>query len=183
MKQYIFLLIGLLSLNLLPSRLHAQNDIIDRLMDQYAENDDFTQIRISPSLIRLFASKEKKGDEKFADAIDQMKGLRLISGETANGYRHFDDVVNSLDRSQYEELMSMKDEDENLLFLVKPSDIPGKVSELIMVIGGQDSFFLMSLDGQLDLESIAKIGESMDIDGMENLERLEELEEDDEGEH
>ena len=154
MRRYILLSLSILMMNMIPMHVQAQSDIIDRLMDQYADNDDFTQIRISPSLIRLFSKLEDKDDQQFADAIDQLKGLRLVAGETVDGYQHYKDVIRSLDRSQYDELMSMKDGDENLLFLVKPSNTPGKVSELIMVIGGSDNFFFMSLDGNLDLKSI-----------------------------
>ena len=57
-------------------------------------------------------------------------------------------------------------------FLVK--DDGPKVKELLLLVGGADSFVLMSFVGDIDLKQISKLSKSMDIEGLEHLEELEE---------
>lgn len=44
--------------------------------------------------------------------------------------------------------------------------------ELIMVVGGKKSFFILSLYGEIDLKKISKLSKSMNIKGMEHLRKL-----------
>jgi hypothetical protein len=46
------------------------------------------------------------------------------------------------------------------------------VNELVLVVGGHKSFFIMSLYGEIDLKSISKLSKSMKVKGIEYLENL-----------
>ena len=66
--------------------------------------------------------------------------------------------------------MSVRSEDTDMKFLIKEK---GKIiSELLMVMGGNDEFFIISLVGDIDLKQIARLSKGMDIDGLENLEKI-----------
>jgi hypothetical protein len=66
--------------------------------------------------------------------------------------------------------MSVRDKDKDMKFYIKESG--GKISELVMIMGGTDDFMVMSLFGEIDLKQISKIGQRMDVSGLENLQKL-----------
>ncbi|MDZ7647220.1 MAG: DUF4252 domain-containing protein [Cytophagales bacterium] len=71
---------------------------------------------------------------------------------------------------EFEELMSIRDKDKDMKFYTKESG--GKISELVMVMGGNEEFMVMTIFGEIDLKEISKIGKSVNIDGLENLEKI-----------
>ena len=66
----------------------------------------------------------------------------------------------------------MRDEGEDVLFLTKTDATGNKITELLMLVGGEDEFSLISFVGDLDLEKIGRLGKSLNIDGSEHLEKL-----------
>ena len=73
--------------------------------------------------------------------------------------------------SNYEELMSVRDKDKDMKFYIKEISA-GKIGELIMVMGGNDEFMLLTLFGEIDLKKISHIGKKMNIEGLQNLEKM-----------
>lgn len=73
-------------------------------------------------------------------------------------------------KSEFEELMSVRDKDKDMKFYIKEAG--GKISELVMVAGGNDEFMILSLFGEIDLKQVSKISKKMNIDGLENLENI-----------
>ena len=71
---------------------------------------------------------------------------------------------------EYEELMSVRDKDKDMKFFIKESG--GKISELLMIMGGNEQFMVMSLFGEIDLKQISRIGKKMDVEGLEHLEKM-----------
>ena len=72
--------------------------------------------------------------------------------------------------SEFEELMSIRDEDKDMKFYTKESG--GKISELIMVMGGKDKFSMLTIFGEIDLKEMSKIAKNVNIDGLKDLERM-----------
>jgi hypothetical protein len=54
------------------------------------------------------------------------------------------------------------------------SEKDGIINELVMVVGGHKSFFVLSLYGEIDLKNISKLSKSMNVKGMEYLQQLDE---------
>jgi hypothetical protein len=52
------------------------------------------------------------------------------------------------------------------------SEKDGIITELVMVVGGNKSFFVLSLYGEINLKNITKLSKSMNIKGMEYLKNL-----------
>ena len=72
--------------------------------------------------------------------------------------------------NSFEELMSIRDKDKDMKFYTKESG--GKISELVMVMGGNEEFMVLTIFGEINLKDISKIGKKVDIDGLENLEKV-----------
>jgi hypothetical protein len=66
--------------------------------------------------------------------------------------------------------MSIREKDKDIKFFTKEAN--GKISELVMVMGGNEDFMVLSIFGDIDLKEISKIGKSVNIDGLNNLQNI-----------
>jgi Domain of unknown function (DUF4252) len=152
----------------------AQNDAISKFFSKYQNDDSFSQVTVSSKMFSLFTNMEVESaeDKEVLDAISKIKGLRILAKEDARNARElYKEAFSLIPMKDYEELMTVKDKDADMKFLIK-DDGKGKISELIMVMGGMDDFMVMSLFGEIDLKQVSRLGRKMDIKGLENLEKM-----------
>jgi len=168
----------LLAVGLLCGQIHtvqAQDDAINKYFHQYMVQDGFNSVYISPRMFNLFAKREADNREEIDEAISRLNGLRILTVDSTLAHRSmalYEEAMSLIQPHPYEELMSVRNGKEQLRFYVLNAEEPDRVRELLMLIGSSDNFFLMSITGNISLEQISSLSESMDIDGMENLERL-----------
>lgn len=166
MKRLTLILAGLaISITMM-----AQNSIINKYFEKYADNDQFTKVTINQKMFSLFANFEGNTEEEteFMQAISKLDGLKILVGDSIeNPMGLYKKVAAEIDKGDYEELMSVKDGDENVKFSIIEKN--GIVKEMIMVVGGKDEFVLLSLYGEIDLKNVSKIANGMKMNGMKNL--------------
>ena len=153
---------------------YAQNNVITDLFDQYYNDENFTKVSVSSKMFDLFTEIEPgdKDEEMILQAISKLEGLKILAADSiGNSRKLFDDAVKKISSKGYEELMEVKDAEEDMKFMIK--DANGKITELVMVIGGRKQFVILSLYGEIDLKSISKLSKSMNIEGLEHLEHIE----------
>lgn len=151
----------------------AQSDVITNLFDTYYEDENFTKVSVSSKMFELFTEIEPgdKDEEIILEAISKLKGLKILASDSiGNSRQMFDNAVKKISANGYEELMEVKDAEEDMKFMIMDSN--GKISELVMVVGGRKKFVIMSLFGEIDLKSISKLSRSMSIEGLEHLEHI-----------
>ncbi len=151
----------------------AQNEAVTKFFSKYQDNPEFTQVTVSSKMFGLFTNMdvEKPEDKDILEAISKIKGLRVIAKDDARDSRDLYKEALSIVPKDYEELMFVRDKDEDMKFLIKESG--GKISELLMIAAGNDDFKMLSLFGDIDLKKISRIGSKMNIDGLEQLHKME----------
>lgn len=167
MKKLIIIAIGVM----LSVQLNAQ-DAITKFFSEYETDDSFSHVSMTSRMFGLFTDLEIENEEDQAimDAISKLKGLKVLAkDDTDQGKQLYTAALKKLG-GEYDELMSVRDEDKDMKFLIKEKS--GKISELLMVMGGDKEFFVLTLFGEIDLKQIAKISRAMDIDGLDQLERM-----------
>ena len=171
----IFFTAGFCLLLLSPAKTYAQQDAIARYFSEYAEAEGFTSVYISARMFRLMAQLDKDStDQSFQRAMNQLGGLRILAADSVEGQMHYETVMGKLLVNHYEELMRVHDDDGEMIFLIQENTNTGKITELLMLIGGVKSFFMLSIIGNdIDLDMVAKIGQSVNVEGMEKLGELE----------
>jgi hypothetical protein len=148
-------------------------DAISKLFAKYQNDESFSQVNISSKMFGLVTNLEadKPEDKEVLQAISKIKGLRIIGKEnTSDAKALYKEAFALINTKEFEELMSVRDKDHDMKFFIKESG--GKISELVMIMGGTDDFMVMSIFGEIDLKQISKIGKSMDVGGLEHLEKL-----------
>jgi CRISPR/Cas system Type II protein with McrA/HNH and RuvC-like nuclease domain len=152
----------------------AQGDAVTRFFSKYQNDETFSQVTISSKMFSMLTDMQVDDpeDQEVISAISKLKGLRILAKEeTRDGRLLYKEALSMIPVKEYEELMSVRDEDKDMKFFIKETS-PGKISELVMVAGGNDDFMVLSLFGEIDLKQIGKIGSKMDIDGLDDLNKL-----------
>ena len=152
---------------------YAQGKVVNKYFNQLADNDQFTKVSISSKMFSLFTELEagSEAEEEFLKAVSKLKGLKVIASDSiGNAAKMYSQALKDIDAAGYDELMSVKDAEENMRFSIKESG--GKIEELLMVVGGKKRFVLLSLYGEIDLKNISKIARSMNVGGLDNLSKI-----------
>lgn len=151
---------------------YSQADAISKYFNQYSEDTSFSIVYISPKMFQMISKlSENEVDEDVQSVIKDLKGLRVLMTER-NGMKYYKEAVKTLNLKSYEELMTVRDGDQHVRFVVKDN---GKdiVEELLLLVGAPDEFVMISFVGKIDLDKIAKLANSADIEGLEHLEKIE----------
>jgi hypothetical protein len=155
---------------------YAQDDVISKYFSDYERRDDFTTIIITSKMFGLLAQiPEAEDEEDVMNVIRKLNGLKILTSSKYSGRAELSKkAVKTLTKEGFEELMIIKEGDEEIKFLINEEN--GKIQEFVMVIIGDadGDFFLMSMTGNLDLNDISKLSKTMDIDGFEHLDKVEE---------
>ena len=148
----------------------AQNDAIDRFFESYQDNESFSSVYVSPRMFQMVAKvagEEMEGD--LADVVKDLKGLQVLRTDV-NPMKYYKEAAKKIPTNEYELLVKVRDEDQNVRIFSKSSgDI---INELLLMVGGKDEFILMSFVGKIDITKLAKLAKSLDIEGAKNLELL-----------
>jgi hypothetical protein len=168
-KLLITLSIGYLT----AFQVNAQDAAISALFDKYADNEELTKVNISQKMFSLFTNLEPDDPEtkELANAISKLKGVKILASDSiANGRKYYQEANKNIRKSQFEELMSVRDGDKDMVFMIKESG--GVINELLMLVGGDHQFVAMNLFGEIDLKQISKLSKGMNMKGMEYLENI-----------
>lgn len=153
----------------------GQSDAISKYFDKYMDDENFTMVYVSPKMFNLVAKLDIDDiDEETKELIKSIKGLRILTTDI-NPQTYYDEAVASFNISEYEKLMEVRDEAERVHFLVR-SGAEEKIEELLLLVGGGSEFVMLSFIGNIDLNKISKLANSMDIQGAEHLDKLEQKE-------
>jgi hypothetical protein len=158
---------------LLSVGLMAQGTVITKYFNQLEDNEDYTKVSVSQKMFSMFTELEAGSDaeKEFLEAISKLKGLKVIVADSVpNSAKMYKDAVSDVNKAGYEELMSVKDAEENMQFSIIEKD--GVITELIMVVGGNRSFIMLSLYGEIDLGNISKIAQEMRVEGLGRLSKM-----------
>jgi hypothetical protein len=150
----------------------AQSNAIDKYFNQYKDDDRFTMVYVSPKMIQMAAQiAEESVDAELTEMLQDLKGLKILKTDV-NPMAFYEEAKKKINTSEFEELMTVRDKGQNVQILVKDQDNGNIVNELLLLVGGEDEFVLLSFVGKIQLNKIAKLAKQLDISGSEHLEKL-----------
>ncbi len=151
-------------------KVYSQSDAISTMFSKYEDDENFTKVSVTSKMFSLFTElePEDEDDKALLEAISKIKGLKVLAADSIpNGKKLYKEASAKVKKGNFEELMSVRDGDEDMLFMINEKN--GVVSELLMLVGGEKNFFILSLFGEIDLKEISKLSRVMKIKGMEKL--------------
>lgn len=150
----------------------GQQDAIMKYFGKYVDDEKFTVVYISPKMFDMVAKIEIEDMEPdVQQVIKSLKGLRILHTEQ-NTLQYYNEALKAINSNEYEVLLTARENGENVRFLVKDNgDI---VEELLMIVGGDKNFALLSFLGNIDLKKVGKLAKALDIDNLQYLDKLQE---------
>jgi hypothetical protein len=169
MKRIMVVLICLL----LPLILKAQSsDPVDDLFNKYSGKEGFTSVYISTKMFSMFENKDSD-DEDLNNLMKKLKSIRIltVSDSLLNPEINFyTELSRRTNFKSFESLMDVNEGEEVTKFLIKERD--NKISELLVITGGQHGNTVISIRGDLDLKDISGLSRTMGIEQLKELENI-----------
>lgn len=160
-----------------PLLVFSQHPSVNKLFEKYAEKDGFTTVYISKNLFKMVREMDLD-DPDVDELINKLETIKILASDSEfineNNLNFYEEIMDELPIDEYEELLVVKEKDQDVKFLVKEKN--GIITELLLVVGGKDNNALISITGNIDLKHISKLASSMEGTGIEHLEKLEEKE-------
>ena len=163
------------------------------LFEKYEDMDNVTSVVVNQKMFGMLAEMRIKTNDPEADAfLEQVKtlnNLTVYSTDDLNVSKSIiDDVSRYVKKSSLEELMRIKDGDQNIKFYVLSGRDENHVSELLMLVSGlskameeQDievggeqriiETVLLSLTGDIDLRNVSKLTSQLNVPGGDQLKK------------
>jgi hypothetical protein len=185
MKKFI-LTIAALTMVFLPIKTFSQS-ATDALFEKYGAKDGFTTVHITKELFSLFGEITENADDEdvqeLNEVIDNLDYIRILMYENSNDNKYanestlqnFKDDLDDVKLKNFTELMTVKEQDEVIKFMIRKD---GKIiKELLLLINQDNEAGFISITGNINLKSISKLAKSMDINGLDQLQKIDEDEE------
>jgi hypothetical protein len=150
---------------------NAQDDAIQKFFSKYMDDDRFSRVYISHKMMQMAGGflKSNAGTDKDADdlgtLISKVKGIRILSSEEVDGKSLYSQVMGTLTKNKYEDLMDVQDKGTSLKFMVREEG--GLVKELLMISADGSDFTLLSMLGSFTYADLNMLAEKTDIPGMQ----------------
>jgi len=153
----------------------GQNSAVDKVFDKYSGKEGYTTVYISSFMFNMLNSLETDDPEynEFKKATSGISSIKILTQDGGDSEAFGKELLDMLPRSEYQEMMVVKDQDEDVLFLAREEG--GKITEFLLIVSGDGDDALIAIQGDIDLESIASIASGLDMPGLENLEDIKEM--------
>ncbi len=174
MKKFSLLLLSLI----MTLVMNAQPSGVEKLFNKYGGKDGFTTVKINKEMFELLGKIDK--DDKDIQSLAKIEYLRVLAVEDGNalkGVNFYDEVMRTIDKSEYEELLRINESDTDVKILIRQAE-DGTIHELLIVAGGEgDDNALVYIKGNIKLNELSGLSDGLSMTGIDGLETLEALEE------
>jgi hypothetical protein len=153
----------------------GQKSAVDKVFDKYSGKDGYTTVYISSFMFNLMSSLESDDPDynEFKKATSGINSIKILTQEDGNSTSFGKELLAMLPRSEYKEMMVVKDQEEEVLFLAREEG--GRITEFLLIVSGGGEDALIAIQGDIDLNSISKIASGLDMPGLENLDELNDM--------
>jgi hypothetical protein len=149
------------------------------LFDKYEDMDNVTSILINSKMFKMLGDMNIDSGDSEADVlINQFKSLNSLTVYSTNDNEVSrsisDDVDSYVELKNLEELMRIKEDNQNIKFYVKSGSKEYMVDELLMFVTGNNNSVvgarsydtvLLSLLGNIDLRTISNLTQKLNVPG------------------
>lgn len=161
------LLIGML----LSVSLRAQQSTVEGIFKNFEGKDGITTIHLTSDLMKM-ASDVDVNDKEMNSVFAMITEVRILSFDKAlsEDKVSFKSMAKSLSLNNYKELMTVKDKNQDIKLLSKDNN--GKVSEVLMIITGENHPALIYITGNIELSKLKKLSGKVNIEGFQHLAKI-----------
>lgn len=135
----------------------AQKDLIGDLFEKYSGKEGFTIVNISGDMLKMMTdAHQQTQDTVLSSKITELRILALEKGCDKPATIDFrSEVLDKLDKALYKEMINVKQEGEDVVIMMKESN--GRISEILVIAGGNDDNALIQVKGDMLLNEMAQM--------------------------
>lgn len=154
---------------------NAQDDAISKYFAKYTNDTTFMNINISGKMFQMISRLEVEDPQEkqmMEESLGKIKRVQVLGKDKGvDGRKMYSEAIQLVEGKGFEELMSVRDDDKDIRFMIKESN--NKIDELFMVMGGTKEFGMLSIVGDgIDLNALYKLSKNIGMEGFEELEFL-----------
>lgn len=169
MKQFSLVLLSIL----LTTRLaYAQHDALNGFIEQHKNDKAFTYAFLSKDLFEVATqlNVENKDWKKLHNVVKNIGSLSILTADSIfNALTLYREVRNIIPEEEFDELLTVRDGQENVRIWVKEAD--AVVTDLVLLVGSPEEFVLICFAGNLELGNISELVQLFEADELEQLTR------------
>lgn len=164
MKNWIIILV----MGCMPMLLAAQNDGINKFFQKYKKLNDAEHFKLGGFILDLAVGFTD--DEDTKSILKKINRIRLLTIEDRNPVDQSDykNLVKEINNAKFSPLIKVKDGKDQVDIYVQERN--NFISEIVVLINGEDEFLLLNLTGKLKFEDLNDL--DLDIKGSEHLDSL-----------
>ncbi|MCF8224981.1 MAG: DUF4252 domain-containing protein [Bacteroidales bacterium] len=154
---------------LVPFIMNGQSQTIDAVIDKYSGQEGVTVVNISPELFQVMSGMKIEQIEDAEVPFDKLSEVKILSIENQallaeNDF--FAEVTDGLNTSEFVEIMTVKDGDENIRMWMKNEG--RQIRDFLLVVSSPDEGVVVYIKGDFNMNDIEGLAESFgDIEDLE----------------
>lgn len=151
----------------------AQKDPVSALFEKYNGVAGFTTVNVTGDMLKLMTQFEaERRDTTIVSTLSDIRILAIDKGcDKPAGINLRSELYDKLDKSVYKEMVSVKQEGEDVVILMKENN--GRIAEILILAGGNDENALIQVKGDMLLSEMADMAGKYQMKGFEHLKKLE----------
>lgn len=168
MKKILFVFAALfLSMNV-----DAQS--IDKFLNNLEAGDEYGVVTVNKEMFKLIASMDADFDEEegLKELVKNIKLLKVYILEDGASLEDFNKLHALAKASSMTELLSVKDGAERVYLYTNSTGDDDYVKDILLLVRDEGQNVFIKMDGSVNLKSLSKLTDSMNIDGFEHLKKI-----------
>jgi hypothetical protein len=150
----------------------GQKDPVSVAFEKFAGKNGYTVVNVSGDMLKMITQiEEQRKDTTFMSKLNEVRILvrDKCSEVPATSFRT--EVYDKLDKSVYKEMMTVKQNDEDVVILIK--ELNGRINEFLIIVGGDNDNVLIQAKGDILLSEMAEMAGACHMKGFEHLKQME----------
>jgi hypothetical protein len=158
----------LLSFALLIHFFVSAQDLVKTFLDKQGKDDNLEVISIGKKMLEMM-SDLSSGNPELKEAIKGLDNIHIVtSKDSILNKEYYDFAWDLLGKSKgFEPILLLNEGDEDVIVMIR--SVKGIITELVLLSDKGAGFNLISLSGNIDLNTLSKYSESLNIKGLNDL--------------
>jgi len=142
------------------------------VFDHYRDREKITAISFPPGLVGLFLSKNNPEQAELKGLLQDLSSFHMLSVEEgAQDYSLAGELRSTVNdytiRNHFQDLFRMQADGEDIFIRIKEKD--GTIREAVLMFAAEDSFFVIDLRGNIDIQHFTRLAENGQLKSLINL--------------
>ncbi len=152
----------------LPCLSYSQDPSIVDFYKKYEQLEDVTNITLQGWILKMATQYTDEEDvDKILNKITKLRVLVMENGNLVSSQERRD-LVRSVKQNRFEDLMQIRDEGNLIEFLIREDK--DTITDVLVLISGDEEFVLLSLEGSLKFSDLNDF--NIDIEGGNHFKKI-----------